>query len=261
MLIDTHAHLYLHEFDEDRDQMMERALESGVSHFFLPHIDRYSTAALLQLEADYPHQCHAMMGLHPCSVKEDVEEALAHVRSWLEKRPFCAVGEIGLDLYWDKTWWEQQQEAFRRQIRWAKEFGMPIAIHSRDAMDACIDIVKKEKDDRLNGVFHCFSGTLEQARQIIELGFYMGIGGVATYKNGGLDQVIPHTGLEWVVLETDAPYLTPVPHRGKRNESAYLTLIARRVAQLAGTTPEEVADVTSRNALELFPRTAAFISG
>lgn len=255
MLIDTHTHLYLEQFDEDRAAMMERAISLGVGHFYLPNIDKRSVEGMLQLETDYPGKCHPMMGLHPCSVGADYEEELAHVRDWLDKRPFCAIGEIGLDLYWDKTFYEQQQDAFRRQIRWAKALNIPIVIHSRESTDECLAIVASEKDDTLRGVFHCFSGTLEQAKQVIDLGFYIGIGGVATFKNGGMDKVLPFIDLQHVVLETDAPYLAPVPHRGKRNESAYIQIIAERVAVLTEKPYLEVADITSRNAMALFSLT------
>ena len=207
---------------------------------------------MLQLETDYPGKCHPMMGLHPCSVGADYEEELAILRTWLEQRPFCAVGEIGLDLFWDKTWFEQQQDAFRRQIRWAKEFNIPIVIHSRESTDECIAIVESEMDERLRGVFHCFSGTLAQAEQVIGLGFYIGVGGVVTFKNGGLDKVLPFVDLRHVVLETDSPYLAPVPHRGKRNESGYLRLIAERIAVLTERSFSEVETITTQNAMELF---------
>lgn len=252
MLIDTHTHLYLEQFDEDRPAMMERAMALGVGHFYLPNIDKNSIAGMLQLETDYPGKCHPMMGLHPCSVGADYEEELAILRTWLEQRPFCAVGEIGLDLFWDKTWFEQQQDAFRRQIRWAKEFNIPIVIHSRESTDECIAIVESEMDERLRGVFHCFSGTLAQAEQVIGLGFYIGVGGVVTFKNGGLDKVLPFVDLRHVVLETDSPYLAPVPHRGKRNESGYLRLIAERIAVLTERSFSEVETITTQNAMELF---------
>ncbi len=252
MLIDTHTHLYLEQFDEDRAAMMERAMSLGVGHFYLPNIDKNSIAGMLQLETDYPGKCHPMMGLHPCSVGADYEEELAILRTWLEQRPFCAVGEIGLDLFWDKTWFEQQQDAFRRQIRWAKEFNIPIVIHSRESTDECIAIVESEMDERLRGVFHCFSGTLAQAEQVIGLGFYIGVGGVVTFKNGGLDKVLPFVDLRHVVLETDSPYLAPVPHRGKRNESGYLRLIAERIAVLTERSFSEVETITTQNAMELF---------
>lgn len=255
-LIDTHTHLYLEQFDEDRDEMIRRALDSGVEQFFLPNIDSSSITKMLELEEAYPGRCFAMMGLHPCSVKENFEEELAIVRDWLDERPFCAVGEIGIDLYWDKTFLEQQKEAFLQQAEWAKELGVPIVIHSREATDILIELTEQIKDERLRGVFHCFSGTEEQARRITELGFFLGIGGVLTFKNAGLDKVMEKIGLEHVVLETDAPFLAPVPYRGKRNESAYVRLVAEKLAALKGVSFREVAETTSRNAGQLFPAAA-----
>ena len=252
-LIDTHTHLYLEQFDDGREEMIQRALESGVEQFFLPNIDSSSITRMLELEEAWPGRCFAMMGLHPCSVKENFEEELAIVRDWLDERPFCAVGEIGIDLYWDKTFFEQQKEAFLLQVEWAKELGIPIVIHSREATDILIDLVEKAKDERLTGVFHCFSGTETQARRIIELDFFLGIGGVVTFKNAGLDQVMENISLEHVVLETDSPYLAPVPKRGKRNESAYVRLVAEKLAAIKGVPFREVAEVTTRNAESLFP--------
>jgi TatD DNase family protein len=252
-LIDTHTHLYLPQFDEDRAEMMQRAADAGVTRMFLPGIDREHIPALLRTEADYPGVCHAMPGLHPCSVGENVESELAQVKSMLqEDRKWCAIGEIGLDLYWDKTFFEQQKYAFREQIRWAKTYGLPIVIHSREATQECIEMVSSEKDERLRGVFHCFSGTLSEARQIMELDFMLGIGGVLTFKKAGLDLLISDIPMEYIVLETDAPYLAPVPFRGKRNESSYLPLIAQKLAELKGITLEEVAEKTTANALRLF---------
>lgn len=259
-LIDTHTHLYLEQFDEDRDEMIRRAVESGVEQFFLPNIDHSSIGPMLALEEAYPGRCFAMMGLHPCSVKEGFEEELAIVRDWLDERPFCAVGEIGIDLYWDKSFFEQQKEAFLLQTEWARELGLPIVIHSREATDILIELVEEVKDERLRGVFHCFSGTEAQARRIIELGFYLGIGGVVTYKNAGLDKVMETIGLEHVVLETDSPYLAPVPWRGKRNESAYLRLVAEKLAAVKGIPFREVAEKTTKNAEQLFS-TAAMAAG
>ena len=252
-LIDTHTHIYLEQFDEDREEMIQRALDSGVEQFFLPNIDSSSITRMLDLEEAYPGRCFAMMGLHPCSVKENFKEELAIVREWLDERPFCAVGEIGIDLYWDKTFLEQQKEAFLIQVDWAKELGVPIVIHSREATDILIELVEQAKDERLTGVFHCFSGTEEQARRIIGLGFYLGIGGVVTFKNAGLDKVMEKAGLEHVVLETDSPYLAPVPRRGKRNESAYVRLVAEKLAAIKGISFREVAEVTTKNAERLFP--------
>ena len=221
-LIDTHTHLYAKQFNSDRDAMIQRAVEQGVEQFFLPNIDRESIEGMLALEAAYPERCFAMMGLHPCSVKDNYEEELAIVRHWLDRRKFCAVGEIGIDLYWDKTFFEQQKQAFLTQIEWAMEFDIPIVIHSRESTDIIIDILTEVKEDRLRGIFHCFGGTEEQARRIIKLGFFLGIGGVLTYKNSGLGDALKDISLEHIVLETDSPYLAPVPYRGKRNESAYV---------------------------------------
>ncbi|MCB0561336.1 MAG: TatD family hydrolase [Lewinellaceae bacterium] len=252
-LIDTHTHIYLEQFDEDREEMIQRALDSGVEQFFLPNIDSSSITRMMALEEAHPGRCFAMMGLHPCSVKAHFQEELAIVRDWLDERPFCALGEIGLDLYWDKTFIEQQKEAFLLQTEWAKELGIPIVIHSREATDMLIDLVEQVKDERLRGVFHCFSGTEEQARRIIELDFYLGIGGVLTFKNAGLDKVMETVGMEHLVLETDSPYLAPVPWRGKRNESAYVRLVAEKLAAIKGVSFREVAEVTTKNAEQLFP--------
>lgn len=251
-LIDTHTHLYSEKFNSDRPVAIERAIKEGVSHFYLPNVDALSIEDMLELEITYPERCHAMMGLHPCSVDENVESALGIVEDWLGRRKFCAVGEIGIDLYWDKTFFEKQQQAFERQMSWAKELNIPIVIHTREAMDIAIDMVQRMKDDNLGGIFHCFGGTLEQAKKIIDLGFYLGIGGVVTYKNSGLDKVLPEIGLEKIVLETDAPYLAPVPHRGKRNESAYLTGIAHKLAEMVEVPFQEVARITTDNARKVF---------
>lgn len=252
-LIDTHTHLYLPQFDEDRAEMINRAKEAGITQLYLPGIDSEHVAAMLQLERDYPGICHAMPGLHPCSVGEQVEAELAVVKAMLEEdRKWCAIGEIGLDLYWDKTFFEQQKDAFRQQIRWAKSYRLPIVIHSRDATQECIDLVQSEKDERLNGVFHCFGGTLDEAKQIMELDFMLGIGGVLTFKKAGLDLVIPDIPMDYIVLETDSPYLAPVPFRGKRNESSYLLYVAQKLAEVKGISVDEVAEKTTENALRLF---------
>jgi TatD DNase family protein len=251
-LIDTHCHLYLNEFDTDRAAVLERAEREGINRFYLPAIDSEVFADLLQLEADSKGKCVAMAGLHPCSVKENYETELAIVEDWLKKRTFAAIGEIGLDFYWDKTFTSEQYAAFERQINLAKVYRVPIVIHSRNATQDCIDVVNKNKDQHLRGVFHCFGGTQEEANQIIELGFYLGIGGVITYKNSGLDKVLESVALEHLVLETDAPYLSPVPHRGKRNESSYLKYVAAKLAQVKGVTIEAVAAITTANAQNLF---------
>lgn len=250
--IDTHAHIYSAKFDSDREEVVQRAVENGVGKIFMPNIDVGSIDAMFEAELRYPGVCIPMMGLHPCDVNKDFEKQLYVMEAWLDKRPFAAVGEIGLDLYWDKTFFEHQQEALKIQIDWAKRKGLPVVLHCRESIDETIEIVKSTKDDRLTGIFHCFTGDLEQAKQIIDMGFLLGIGGVATFKNGGLDKVIPEIGLEHLVLETDAPYLAPVPHRGKRNSPEYIPLIAYRISELAGKSLETVAETTNRNALGIF---------
>lgn len=251
-LIDTHAHLYLEKFKEDRPEVMQRAFERGVERIYLPNIDSSSIDDMLELEKAYPDRCLAMMGLHPCSVQADFESELSVVESWLEKRPFAAVGEIGIDLYWDKTYFEQQKEAFLRQIDWAKNLNLPIVIHSREATDVIIELLKGVQDDRLKGIFHCFTGTVDQAGAITEMGFLLGIGGVLTFKNAGLDQTIKEVDLQYLVLETDAPYLSPLPYRGKRNESSYVFYVAQKLAEIKGERIEKIADITTQNALGLF---------
>jgi TatD DNase family protein len=251
-IIDTHCHLYLEVFKNDIGAVLERAEAEGVRRFYLPAIDSGETDNLLALEARFPAQCVAMMGLHPCSVKEDYATELAHVEQWLAKRPFAAVGEIGLDFYWDKTFTEQQYMAFRQQIEWALHYGLPIVIHTRNATQETINVVKEYKGRGLRGIFHCFSGSYESAVQIIDAGFYLGIGGVLTYKNAGLPEVLAKIGLEHIVLETDAPYLTPVPFRGKRNESSYLKYVIDKLADTKGETVEAVAAATTANAQKIF---------
>ncbi len=251
-IIDTHCHLYVKAFKDDIDAVLERAAAEGVEKFYLPAIDSEETDNMLALEARFPDRCIAMMGLHPCSVKEDYEAELAHVEEWLAKRPFVAVGEIGLDFYWDKTFAEQQYVAFRRQIEWALQYDIPIVIHTRNAMQETINVVKEYKGRGLRGIFHCFSGSYESAVQIIDAGFYLGIGGVLTYKNAGLPEVLAKIGLEHLVLETDAPYLTPVPFRGKRNESSYLKYIIEKLAETKGEPVATVAAITTDNAQKIF---------
>ncbi len=232
--------------------MLERAEKEGVKKILLPAIDSESHGALVELAAAFPVLCQPMMGLHPCYVKENFREELKIARNYLENGDFVAVGEIGLDFYWDKTFTEQQYLAFEEQIRWALEFDLPIAIHSRNSTDECIDVVRRKQNGKLKGVFHCFSGSAEQAQQIIDLGFYLGIGGVITFKNGGLDKVFETIGLDRVVLETDAPYLAPVPFRGKRNEPSYLKYVVEKLAGLKNVPIENIAEITERNVLELF---------
>lgn len=252
--IDTHAHLYAEQFDEDRNEMLDRAKSQQVNHIFLPNIDSTSIDAMLALEASHPKACFPMMGVHPCSIKADFETELAIAEEWLQKRDFVAVGEIGMDLYWDKTFVEEQKEAFRRQINWAKELNIPFVIHSRDALDLTIQMVKEEQDGTLSGIFHCFDGSLEQAEKIVDLGFYLGIGGVLTFKKSGLDAIVKALDIKNLVLETDAPYLAPSPFRGKRNESAYIRQIADKLASVKEMALEEVAMQTSRNAKEVFKK-------
>jgi TatD DNase family protein len=251
-LVDTHAHLYLKQFAADRSQVLENARKAGLTKIYLPNIDVKSIDPMIELEAQSEGFCEAMMGLHPCSVKADFEKSLEVIEDWLNKRPFCAVGEIGLDLYWDKTTLEIQQVAFRQQIRWAKKLGIPIVVHTRESMDQALDLIESELDESLSGIIHCFGGTPEQAQRIIDMGFYMGIGGVITYKKSGLAQTLASVPLEHLVLETDAPYLTPVPFRGKRNESAYIKIIAQHLADAKKTSIEEIARLTTANAEKIF---------
>lgn len=251
-LIDTHAHLYASQFDQDREVMLERAQQHGIEHFFLPNIDLESIDGMLALEAAHPDSCHAMMGLHPCSVNANYKADLKVIEEWLQKRPFCAVGEIGLDYYWSKDFVTEQQAAFRLQSNWAKDLDVPIIIHARDSIDDLIKIVREEKTDNFRGIFHCFGGSLEQAQQIIDLGFLLGIGGVLTFKKAKLDEVLQHIDLQHLVLETDAPYLAPTPYRGKRNESAYVEIIAEKLAEVKQVEVAEIARITSQNALQLF---------
>lgn len=250
--IDSHAHIYSEKLKKDLPDVMERALENGVTKIFMPNIDHTSIDDMFEVENKYPDNCFPMMGLHPCSVNKTFEKELYLVEEWLNKRDFYAVGEIGTDLYWDKTFWPQQQEAFKIQVNWAKVKNLPIVIHCRESIDETIEMVEKLKDDNLTGVFHCFTGTLEQARKIIDLGFYLGFGGVATFKNGGLDTVIPEIDLKHMVLETDSPYLAPTPHRGKTNKPSYIPLIAKKIASFKEVGLDEVAEKTTENSLKLF---------
>lgn len=252
MYIDTHAHIYADAFEKDRDAIIEKTIESGVDEIYMPNIDHTSIDGMLELEEKYPAHCIPMMGLHPCHVDKNFEQELYLVEEWLEKRPFSAVGEIGMDLYWDKTFQQQQEEAFGIQIAFAKKHQIPIVIHNREAFEETIALVEQHKDEKLEGIFHCFTGNAEEARRITDLGFYIGIGGVVTFKNGGLDKVMPEIGLDSIVLETDSPYLAPVPHRGKRNEPAYIPLIAEKIAACLNISPEEVAEKTTHNANTVF---------
>lgn len=250
--IDTHAHIYLEEFDADREDMLARASESGVEKIWMPNIDHTSIDRMLELEERSRGACISMIGLHPCSVKKDFEKELYLVENWLTRRKFMALGEMGTDLYWDKTFWAEQQEAFTIQVGWAKQYKIPIVIHCRESLDQTIDMVEHLKDEHLTGVFHCFSGTAEQAERIVKSGFYLGLGGVSTFKNAGMDKVIPHLDSNRIVLETDSPYLAPVPHRGKRNEPSFIPIIASKVAELKQLSLEEIQRITSQNAASLF---------
>ena len=252
ILIDTHTHLYSDEFATDIDAVIARAQHDNVQKFYLPSIDSNSLEAMLALEKKYPGVCISMMGLHPCYVKENVNDELAIVEKYINERDFVAIGEIGLDFYWDKTFVEQQRSAFETQMEWALAKNWPIVIHTRNAMQETIEMVKPFAKRGLRGIFHCFSGSAESAKQIVDLGFYLGIGGVITYKNAGLPEALENISLSHLVLETDAPYLTPVPFRGKRNESGYLLYIAEKLAAVKQTTLQEVAEVTTANAQKIF---------
>ena len=251
-LVDTHAHLYSQKFDEDRCEVMKRAFDEGVEKIFLPNVDSESIDGMFALEKAYPNKVHALMGLHPCSVQENYEAELKIVEKWLRERTYKAVGEIGIDLYWDKSTFEIQKIAFRRQINWAKELKVPIIIHARESLDEIIQIVREEKDERLTGIFHCFTGTENHARQIMDLEFYMGLGGVLTFKKSGLDKVVSEIPMDYLVLETDAPYLSPTPKRGKRNESSYIKYVAEKLATVKQLSIEEVATITTKNAYTVF---------
>lgn len=252
MFIDTHTHLYSEEFNADRAQMIRKALSCNIKKLYMPNIDSTSIEGMFQLEKEYPENCFAMMGLHPCSVNEKVEEELNIVEDWLNKRKFCAIGEIGIDLYWDKTFFTQQQMAFKKQIDWALQYNYPIVIHCREAFDEIFEILSSYKT-LPKGIFHCFSGNLEQAEKVISLNtFKLGIGGVVTFKNSGLDKVVEQIDAKHLVLETDAPYLAPAPFRGKRNESAYLIQVAERTASIKQMTIAQLAEITTKNAEEIF---------
>jgi TatD DNase family protein len=251
-IIDTHTHLYHEEFKNDIKDVIKSAKEIGITKFYLPNIDSTSINDMLLLEKQFPDECIAMMGLHPCSVNEQYKSELKLVEDWLAKRSFAAVGEIGLDYYWDQTFIKEQKEAFSLQIEWALQYNLPIVIHSRNSLQDCIDIVKQHQNGKLKGIFHCFGGTLDEAKQIIDLGFLMGIGGVVTYKKAGLAELLTHISTAHLVLETDAPYLTPVPFRSKRNEPAYLIHVIEKIAEAKGISVEEVISATTANAQKLF---------
>lgn len=252
MFIDTHAHIYSEQLLMDKDEFLERSLAANVTTVLMPAIDKYTHEAMLDMEGLSPVKCISMMGLHPCSVKDDFEQELQLIEDHLRRRKFVAIGETGLDFYWDLNFKEQQYMAFKQQIEWAIQYDVPIVVHSRSSTRECIDLVTQYTGKGLKGVFHCFGGSREEAEQIMNLGFYLGIGGVLTFKKSGLDEVIRQVGLERVVLETDAPYLAPVPYRGKRNEPAYIPLIAQKLSEVMGVTMDEVAEITTNNAKKLF---------
>ncbi len=251
-LVDTHAHLYLRQFDADRAEVLESARKAGIEAIYLPNIDSTTIGPMLELEADSDGLCHAMMGLHPCSVKAGFEQELETVVEWLRKRSFCAVGEIGIDMHWDTSTLEIQKVAFRFQVELAARYGLPIVIHARQSLDILIDLLEAGGGHAPGGIFHCFTGTVEQARRITAMGFHLGIGGVLTYKKAGLTEVVRQLPAEVFVLETDSPYLAPVPFRGKRNESAYVKIIAQHLADALGLPLERIADITTANAQKIF---------
>ena len=252
MIIDTHSHIYLPEFDSDRATMLKRAENEGVGLILMPAIDNQTHSVMIKTEADFSGKCLPMMGLHPCSVNQGYKEEIKIIRAHLTQRRFVAIGETGLDFYWDKTFTKEQYESFGVQIELAMQYDIPIVIHSRNSIDECIKIVSQNQKGNLKGVFHCFSGTIEQATQIIQLGFYLGIGGVITFKNSGLDKVMAEVDIKNVILETDAPYLAPVPFRGKRNECSYLKYVVEKLAEIKNVSKEEIENITTKNAKQLF---------
>ena len=252
-MIDTHTHLYAEEFDVDRKEVIQKALDKGINEFYLPAIDSESHGKMLQLESEYPNQIFSMMGLHPCYVKpESWEKELEIVKNYLDERHFPAIGEIGIDLYWDKSTLDIQVKAFEQQIDWAIEKDLPIVIHTRESFDETFEVLDRKKHPKLRGIFHCFSGNIEQAKHALDLDFILGIGGVVTFKNGKIDQFLNEIPLNKIVLETDSPYLAPVPFRGKRNESSYLDLVAGKLVDIYGVDFSEIDRITSENAEKIF---------
>jgi len=252
LFVDTHTHLYDEQFGETRAADIQRAIDAGVSKMYMPNCDSRTIEPLMEIVAEWPQNCFPMIGIHPCYVKENYKEELAIIAQWLQKEKFAAIGEIGLDYYWDKTFVPQQKESFNIQMDWALENELAIIIHTRDSIQDGIEMVRAKQNGKLKGIFHCFGGSSEQAKQIVDLGFYLGIGGVATFKNSSLPQVLKDISLDNIVLETDAPYLAPVPYRGKRNECSYIPLIANKVAEIKECSIEEVARVTTANAKTIF---------
>lgn len=253
ILTDSHCHLYSEDFNEDRGEVLQRAIDAGVHRIFLPNVDEDSIVGMHELADRFSDHCYAMMGLHPCSVKADFESVLAGMRKRFEERKYVAVGEIGIDLYWDSTFKQEQIQAFEIQIQWAKDLGLPIVIHVRNSFDEVFEVVDRMNDDRLTGIFHCFSGTKDQAQHVINYGgFKLGLGGVLTFKKSGLDEVVSDIDMKHLVLETDAPYLAPTPNRGKRNEPSYIKLVAQKLAEIKGATLDQVAEITTANTREIF---------
>lgn len=252
IITDTHTHLYSEAFADDRNEMIQRAIDAGVSRFFIPAIDSTYTEAMLQLEKDFPLHVFLMMGLHPTSVKENYREELSLVEALLAKRDFYAIGEIGIDLYWDTSTLEIQKKAFKHQIQLAKKYKLPIVIHCRDAFDDIFEVLEEEKSDDLFGIFHCFTGTLEQAKRAISFNMKLGIGGVVTFKNGKIDQFLDLIELKHIVLETDSPYLAPKPYRGKRNESSYIIKVLEKLSELYALPQEKIAEITTQNSKDIF---------
>ena len=251
-LIDTHTHLYLEAFDVDRDEIIQNALETGVTRFYLPSIDSSYTDRMLALEKQYPENIRLMIGLHPTHVNNNYQHELNHVKQYLNKHTFAAMGEIGIDLYWDQSFLSQQKEAFDLQIIWAKENGLPIVIHCRNAFDEVFEVLEGHKGEGLSGIFHCFTGTKEQAQRAIGFNLKLGIGGVVTFKNGKIDQYLDQISIDDIVLETDAPYLAPDPFRGERNQSSYLVFILRKLSEIHQISEEEIALLTTQNAYDVF---------
>ena len=251
-LIDTHTHIYLEQFDKDRPAAIERALQAGVSHLLMPNIDSCSVAPMLAVADEYPEVCIPMMALHPTSVKEDYLEELDQVSDWLEQKHFVAIGETGIDLYWDTTFIGQQKDSLARHVNWAVQYNLPLVLHARNSLDEIFDVLTAHRHLSFTGVFHCFPGNVRQAKSVLDLGFLLGIGGVATYKKSLMPEVVKYAGLDNIILETDAPYLSPVPHRGKRNESAFLTHVAEKIAEIICVGVEKVAARTTANARRLF---------
>jgi len=252
MLIDTHSHIYSEDFVNDIDDVIQRAYDNDIKKIVLPNINSGSVKRLVDLSDSYPHLCFPLLGLHPTSVSEDYKEELQAVEYWMDKRDFYGIGEIGIDLHWDRTFLQQQEDAFRHQLKLAKAKQLPVVIHVRNSFSEVLRIVQEEQDGSLKGIFHCFTGTETEANKVIDTGFLIGIGGVVTFKNSNLSEVLPKIDMNKLVLETDAPYLSPEPKRGRRNETAYLVYIAQKVAECYGVTVDEVAEITTSNARNLF---------